>query len=462
MGSNDDAESTQTHGSQESAVPAPTPARRLAAASALVTLTAAVVIVVASLLRDPIRLTAVVITLLIAVAAGWTALCRRGAGRIPAAAAMAAGVVVFVLLLTAGSLLRLAVVVALTVAAVLAARVALGTDLADEPGKARRVGPARRGVLLMNPRSGGGKVERFQLEEKCHQLGITPVLLKPGDDLRALAESALSDGADVIGMAGGDGSQALVADVARRVDVPFVVVPAGTRNHFALDLGLDRENVAAALAAFSNAVERTIDLALLGDRVFVNNVSLGVYAAVVQSEEYRDAKVGTAAHMAPDLLGSDAPQPDLRYAGPDGQPAMPATVLLVSNGPYRLDRLTGFGTRPRLDSGVLGVVAVTVDRARDVPILLAAEAAGQVHRFHGYQEWTTPEFEVDSREPLVDVGVDGEALRLPPPLRFRCLAGALRVRIPLEAGPAPAAAAPAGPAEAVVGLARVLAGHAAR
>jgi diacylglycerol kinase family enzyme len=462
MGSTDEAKPEQPHQSQKTALPAPTPARRLAAAWALLGLAVAVVIVIVSLLRDPIRLTAAVITLLFAVAAGWTALCRRGAGRALAGAAMGAGMLVFVLLLTAGSLVRLAVVVALMFAAVAAAQVALGHDLEDESGPVRRVGPARCGVLLMNPRSGGGKVERFRLEEECHRLGITPVLLKPGDDLRALAESALDDGADVIGIAGGDGSQALVADVARQRDVPFVVVPAGTRNHFALDLGLDRENVAAALAAFSHAVERRIDLALLGERVFVNNVSLGVYAAVVQSEEYRDAKVSTAARVAPNLLGPDAPRPDVRYVGADGQPATPATVLLVSNGPYRLDRLTGFGSRPRLNSGVLGVVTVTVDRARDVPNLLAAEAAGQLHRFHGYQEWSTRQFDVDSAEPLVAVGVDGEALRLPPPLRFRCLPGALRVRVPLDAGPAPAATAPNGPAEAVIGLARILMGRAAR
>jgi diacylglycerol kinase family enzyme len=89
-------------------------------------------------------------------------------------------------------------------------------------------------------------------------------------------------------MAGGDGSQALVAAVAAERDIPFVCVPAGTRNHFVLDLGLDRKDVVGALDAYTDGVERRIDLARVGDRVFVNNVSLGVYAAIVQSDDYRD------------------------------------------------------------------------------------------------------------------------------------------------------------------------------
>ena len=131
--------------------------------------------------------------------------------------------------------------------------------------------------------------------------------------------------------------------------------------------------------------------------------------------------------------------------------------MLVSNGAYRLESLNGFGTRERIDAGVLGIVAVTVDSARDVPVLLAAEASGHVDRFRGYRSWTAPELEIDSAEQLIDVGVDGEALRLPPPLRFRSLPGALRVRTPIHApGVAPAAAAPHGVGLGGVALLRVL------
>ncbi len=166
---------------------------------------------------------------------------------------------------------------------------------------------ARHGVLLMNTKSGGGKVERFDLQGECARRGIEPVVLAPGDDLRALAEDAVARGADVIGMAGGDGSQAVVAAVASAHDLPFVCVPAGTRNHLALDLGIDRDDVVGSLDAYGDPRQARIDLGEVNGRVFVNNVSLGVYAQIVASDEYRDAKLRTAARMLPTLLGPDAP-----------------------------------------------------------------------------------------------------------------------------------------------------------
>lgn len=443
--------------------PSPSLARRVAAAAALLAVAAAVVLTVAALLRDPLRLVAALLMVAVAVMAGWTALVRRGTWRVAAGTVAVLALVVLVVLLATGSVLRLVALVVLMLGSMAAARVALGHDLAEPPGDLRPVPAARHGVLLMNPKSGGGKAERFHLEEEARRRGVRSVVLHPGDDLRALAERAVAQGADVIGMAGGDGSQALVADVARAHGVAVVVVPAGTRNHFALDLGLDRDDVAGALDAFGPAVERGIDIGLLGDRVFVNNASLGVYATVVQSEGYRDAKIATTARMAPELLGPDGQRADLRFPGPDGNQAAPADVVLVSNGAYRLEGLAGVGTRARLDSGVLGVVTVTVDSAGDVPRLMAAQASGRLHGFRGYREWTTSEFVVDSEEPLVDVGVDGEALRLPPPLRFRIVPNALRVRLPSDApGAAPAAVAPAGPADAITGLVRVLGGRPAR
>jgi diacylglycerol kinase family enzyme len=142
----------------------------------------------------------------------------------------------------------------------------------QQPGRA--VPPAGDAVLLINPRSGGGKAERVGLARECTARGIEPVLLRPGQDVVALAEAAVAGGAEVIGMAGGDGSLALVAGVAARNAVPMVVVPAGTRNHLAMDLGLDRDDVTGALDAYGAAVERAVDLGDVNGRSFVNNVSL--------------------------------------------------------------------------------------------------------------------------------------------------------------------------------------------
>ena len=294
----------------------------------------------------------------------------------------------------------------------------------------------------MNLRSGGGKAERFNLAEECRQRGIEPIVLEPGTDLLDLAKDAIARGVDVIGMAGGDGSQALVASVAMGAGVPLVCVPAGTRNHFALDLGLDRDDVVGALDAFDEAVERRIDLAEVGNRVFVNNVSLGVYAKIVQSPAYRDAKRDTTLDLLPQMLGPDAEPFDLRFTGPDGVEQAGAQIIQVSNNPYVLTHLGGFGSRARLDTGTLGIAAARLANAADVAELVAAEAVGQVQRFHGWIDWAAPAFTVASDSP-VEAGIDGEAVLLDPPLQFFCRPGALRIRLPRHApGYSPAALQP--------------------
>jgi diacylglycerol kinase family enzyme len=306
--------------------------------------------------------------------------------------------------------------------------------------RGRRVGPAQRAVLIINPKSGGGKGERFNLPEEAQKRGVEPVLLAPGSDLRELAERAVTDGADVIGMAGGDGSQALVASVAMKRGVAHVCVPAGTRNHFALDLGLDRDDVVGALDAFTDGVERRIDLGCVNDRIFVNNASLGLYARVVQSGDYRGAKLTTWRHMLPELLGPGKALADLHFVGPDERAWDDPALVMVSNNPYLLQG-SGAGTRPRLDTGQLGVFVTQIGRAGDLAKLVTLSAIGLSQRFGGVRGWSATEFEVSSGS-CVAAGLDGEALLLAPPLRFLSLPGALRVRLPRHArGLSPAGAA---------------------
>jgi diacylglycerol kinase family enzyme len=267
-------------------------------------------------------------------------------------------------------------------------------------------------ALIINPRSGGGKASRFDLIAQCAKRGIEPIILEPGDDLAALAGAAIRNGVDAIGMAGGDGSQATVAGVAAEHDVPFVCVPAGTRNHFAFDLGIDRNDVVAALDAFDDGAERRIDLGRVNGRVFVNNVAMGVYGAVVESPAYRDHKMRTVIDMLPQLVGPRAERFDLRFAGRDGTVHDSALLILVSNNRYTLDPRPQVGTRGTLDNGTLGVITV----AGPPP--------------HGLEEWSSPSFRVDSAT-SVAVGIDGESVAMSPPLLFESDRQALRVRLPV-------------------------------
>jgi diacylglycerol kinase family enzyme len=299
-------------------------------------------------------------------------------------------------------------------------------------------------VLFYNPLSGGGKAERFALADEARSRGIEPIELGRGDDLEQLVRDAVARGADALAMAGGDGSQAIVAMVAAEHDLPYACIPSGTRNHFALDLGVDRDDVVGALDAFVNGGERRVDLAEVNGRVFVNNVSLGLYAEAVQRPGYREAKMRTLLDTIPETLGPHAAPSSLFWEGNAGRES--AAAVLVSNNPYRLGRAIGSGTRPHLDRGLLGVAALAPTRAA---------RNGTVHHRLGKHQWTAPALEMHA-EQRVPAGIDGEAIHLDPPLQFRIRPGALRVRIAAaHPGASPSALVPEKPWALLHGLVKV-------
>ena len=420
--------------------------RQLAAIVALVVGVATVALAVAVAVSEFPRGLVLLGCVAVAAAAAWYGVLRRGAPRVAgltiAALALAGALV---LLIANGAPFVDLVVVAGLLVSLAAARATLAVH-AELPGASAPKSP----VLFFNPRSGGGKAERFALADEARARGIEPIELKPGDDLETLVRGAVERGADALAMAGGDGSQAVVAAVAAELELPYACVPAGTRNHFALDLGVDRDDVVGALDAFVDGGERTVDLAEINGRVFVNNVSLGLYAEAVQREGYRDAKLRTLLDTVPDMLGPGGGELDLRWTGPGGQVHHAGAMVLVSNNRYRLGRAVGSGTRPRIDDGLLGIAVVGEPSGR-------GESGRSPQR--PWREWSAPDFEVDADRP-VPAGIDGEALVLDPPLRFRIRPAVLRVRIAREhPGASPSATAPEGVRAGLVELARIAVGR---
>lgn len=386
----------------------------------------------------------VLLCVVLAGLAAWYAVRRRGPPRILWAIAgclLLAGAVALVVL--EGRPLLDALVLAAWLGALGAARNAFRVHV-DLPPAA----PPRHPVLFYNPLSGGGKAERFHLADEARRRRIEPIELRRGDDLEQLVRAAVGRDADGLAMAGGDGSQAIVAMVAAEHDLPYACIPAGTRNHFALDLGVDRDDVVGALEAFVRGGERRVDLAEVNGRVFVNNVSLGLYADAVQRAGYREAKIRTLLDTVPDSLGPDAQPPHLRWRGPSSDES--GAAVLVSNNSYRLGRALGSGTRPRLDRGQLGIAVLgAATRDRDSARTTA----------RSIRQWSTQTFEIDSERP-VPAGIDGEATELDPPLRFRIRAGALRVRIaPHHAGASPSAIEPDSPLAVIAALGKFALGH---
>ena len=362
----------------------------------------------------------------VVVAAGFWFLVQRGVLRWLALAAVIGVPVAVIVVFVVAELLWVAVAAAgLWVAAVLAARIALRPDRSAWALPVVHAAAPRRPFVVMNPRSGGGKVARFGLQERAEALGAEVALLdRAGIDVQLLAREALARGADLLGVAGGDGTQALVAQVAAEHDVPFLVISAGTRNHFALDLGLDREDPARCLDALHDGVEARIDLGEVNGRPFVNNASFGAYAEIVENPAYRNDKRGTTLDTLPDLLRGRRGAHLVGDA--DGLIVDGPQALLVSNDPYEASDLAGMGRRARLDRGVLGVIAVRVDSAR--------QAVGLLHGAHrrGLLRAESREVVVSSDELDVPVGIDGETVHLATPVRCIVRPRALRVRLPRE------------------------------
>lgn len=305
--------------------------------------------------------------------------------------------------------------------------------------------PPSHPVLFVNPRSGDGRAERVGLVEAARERNLETVVLEPGQDLEELVRAAVGRGADGLAMAGGDGSQALVATIAAEHDLPYACIPSGTRNHFALDLGVDREDVVGALDAFVDGGERYVDLGEVNGRVFVNNVSLGVYAEAVGQDEYRAAKIRTLMETLVDTLGPEAEPAEMHWRDGDGVEHTSTALILVSNNVYRLGATIGSGTRPRLDEGVLGIVDF------EPPIPGPASSAGRYH------ELRQPQLEIACETPI-PLGVDGEALTMESPLRFRIRPKALRVRIAHKhPGASPSAAVPKGLLSGLKALLRIAA-----
>jgi diacylglycerol kinase family enzyme len=257
--------------------------------------------------------------------------------------------------------------------------------------------------LIVNPSSGNGGTD--ELLAAARERGIETHVLGDGDDLAELARGAR---ADVLAMAGGDGSLAVVADAALERDLPFACIPFGTRNHFARDVGLDRNDPIGALDALVDGRENRIDVGRANDRLFLNNVSLGVYARLVHRREHHRRRSNAFARLR--ALGTLATHRHSIGITVDGEP-IEARVVLVSNNAYAVDVLS-IGERVRLDEGQL--------------YLYAPQGVLRSN----WDERDGESFTVDARAGRLHAAVDGEPEELETPIEFRVEPRALRVLLP--------------------------------
>jgi diacylglycerol kinase family enzyme len=363
----------------------------------------------------------------VSLAAAYSALSHRGLWRWVALAAFVAAPVAVIIVYAFAALLWVALVsAALWLLAATTARSALAIGQPDwRMPEHPAVPAAAHPFLIMNPRSGGGKVGKFDLKRKAEELGASVFLMEGGEvDVAAVADGAIAAGADLLGVAGGDGTQGLVAGIAARHGIPFMVISAGTRNHFALDLGLNRDDPATCLDALADGVDLLVDIGEVGGRPFVNNASFGAYAEVVDTPAYRDDKLATTLDLLPDLLQGHRGARLTAHA--DGAAIEGPQALLVANNPYGTGDLAGLSCRARIDRGVLSVVAVTISTARQAAGLFRGRNAT------GLTVTTAQHVTVTASTPRIPVGIDGEAVSLPAPVRCAIHPAGLRVRVPRQ------------------------------
>jgi diacylglycerol kinase family enzyme len=259
------------------------------------------------------------------------------------------------------------------------------------------------GFLLVNPRSGDSRPSADELAAEAKRRGIRVHVIREGDDAAELARSA---DATALGMAGGDGSLAPIAAVAIERGLPFVCVPLGTRNHFARDLGLDRDDPVRALAAFDGA-ERPVDVGRVDGRVFLNNLSLGLYARLVHRRKAGRRGEALAGAKALWLV---ARHPRALRVTIDGEPVTTRLVLVASNA-YELS-LFSLGERASLTDGLLHLYTVRSWLPRE------------------WKERSSPRFTIDATERRLAGALDGEPIVLEPPIHCEIAPRALRVLVP--------------------------------
>lgn len=312
---------------------------------------------------------------------------------------------------------------------------------AEAEREARPETAGSRVAVLLNERAGTashrGEALRGDLESAFERLNIVAEFdFCSGADLKALAGKALAlakEGKlDAVVVGGGDGSIRTVAGVLAGTDVPLGILPLGTLNHFAKDLGLPLELEAAAEVIAAGHVRR-VDLAEVNGEAFVNNSSIGIYPYIVIDRERRRAhhRVAKWIAMVPAVFRALRHFPRRRLALSSEGWTRPyrTPCLFVGNNDYGMELFT-LGRRLNLDKGDLSVHVVKQRRPFGFFWMVFRLAFGDASQLRDIESFKLTEVEVSSKTSRLPVALDGEVEMLHPPLRYRSRPGALSVIVP--------------------------------
>jgi diacylglycerol kinase family enzyme len=255
-----------------------------------------------------------------------------------------------------------------------------------------------------------------------------------GPDLLATARLAAASDTDVVVMAGGDGTVSAGAGGLAGTGKPMGVLPLGTLNHFARDLGIPTD-LEAAVRNVAEGIVREVDVGEANGRVFVNNASLGLYPAAVALRDAWMARQSMQKWVAMGRAALDTlrrfPVVRLTLRLPEGSLNVTTPMVFIGNNRYET-KLFSLGKRPALDEGDLWVyLARDAGRFRFVRLALRA-LIGRLDDSRDFQGLSVKEMLVEDRRRVLRVAFDGEVCHVAPPLRYQIRPRALRVIVPRD------------------------------
>jgi diacylglycerol kinase family enzyme len=295
---------------------------------------------------------------------------------------------------------------------------------------------SRRVPILLNCRSGCGasnaEADRLRQAFDGTGLDVDVALLRQGDDVRDAARKALQAQPAVLVAAGGDGTLSAVADVLRGTGTALGVMPFGTLNHFAKDLGIPLDPLEAARTIAAGR-RTAVDLGEVNGRAFINNASLGLYPGMVRERERQQRRLRRskrhAMMWATLAVLNRPPLLDLRLELDGDVHDCRAPFVFIGNNDYLMEGFN-IGTRARLDGGCLNVYTTRACSAGGLIMLLLHALFGRLRQAEDFVESRASSLRVTSRKRRLLVATDGEVSTMDTPLEFRIRRRALEVIVP--------------------------------
>jgi diacylglycerol kinase family enzyme len=291
-------------------------------------------------------------------------------------------------------------------------------------------------IVIVNGGAGHGHDDQAceDLRAKFRAAGLDAelVLAKDGEEMIATARRALEGGAHMVAAGGGDGTINAVASVMVGSGVRFGVLPLGTLNHFAKDLGIPLD-LDEAVRNLATGVPREVDVGEVNGRIFLNNSSLGLYPDIVRDREKQQRRLGRgkwpAALWATLAALRRYPFLSMRLTVKGETLARRTPFVFIGNNRYTMQGLA-IGERDCLDDGLLSLYVA--QRPTRLGLLRFALDAlrGKLGSERDFDVLEAASFEIDTHRHRVHVATDGEVTVMNPPLRYRVRPGALTVMVP--------------------------------